>query len=440
MLLGPTDAARPWPAALVWGAAFGVGLAAWTTLLFVASLLGAVPRPWFAALALPFVLALGGRRLGAGGASAALPPGATALRWTPADFALAAAAILLWLSATAQALVEPVAEWDVLAIWGLKGRILAAESVAASPYFHDLTRAYSHLDYPLGWPFALSWIWSFTGADDLLAVKWLAPATLAALLAALAGALAARIGRRPALAATAAVAAIPMLAANGARLLADTPLALHLLLFALALAGARAGDRRALRLAAWSFTGLVTTKNEGLLLALVFAAAWAVAGRRREAEDRPVPHARKLVDLAPALGAILWLLFRATLPRVHANSGEILSAAALGRAWDHFGETLRGGLGYLANPTDWLLFWPLVAAALLAGARQIVRRRELAATALALATAALAYAVVLAGHDFGVATILEQAGSRLALQLAPAAAWLAAAAAFANEAAPAADG
>jgi hypothetical protein len=83
----------------------------------------------------------------------------------------------------AVSLLEPLVEWDVIAIWALKGKVLLHESVNGSAYFHDVSKAYSHLDYPLLWPLAMSWVWCWAGEPNLEVVKALAPALLCALAA-----------------------------------------------------------------------------------------------------------------------------------------------------------------------------------------------------------------------------------------------------------------
>src|SRR5262249_37475285 len=69
------------------------------------------------------------------------------------------------------------------AIWALKAKILLHEPASSSSYFSDLSRAYSHLDYPLLWPLAIAWAWTAVGEADLTAVKVLAPALLLAFAA-----------------------------------------------------------------------------------------------------------------------------------------------------------------------------------------------------------------------------------------------------------------
>lgn len=168
------------------GTSFALGLI-WMTLgLFVASQVGIRPSvvsglafvvtPWLVALAL-------GR-----GLRLASPPdrvreahefhGSTAT--TVCEWALGIGIAATWLAVALVSIYEPLADWDVLAIWAYKGKLLLAESISETRYFQDPSRAYSHLDYPLLWPLAMSWMWTLGRAGDLFDPKILAPAVFAA--------------------------------------------------------------------------------------------------------------------------------------------------------------------------------------------------------------------------------------------------------------------
>lgn len=74
------------------------------------------------------------------------------------------------------ALAFPIYEWDAFAIWGLKAKVLAMESLRSDPiYFHDLSFSYSHLDYPLLLPFLIAGVYGITGCTDDQAAKIIFP-------------------------------------------------------------------------------------------------------------------------------------------------------------------------------------------------------------------------------------------------------------------------
>tara|TARA_B100000315_G_scaffold41491_1_gene36404 strand:+ start:24519 stop:25886 length:1368 start_codon:yes stop_codon:yes gene_type:complete len=65
------------------------------------------------------------------------------------------------------ALAFPLFEWDAFAIWGLKAKVLALESLRyPSEYFYDHSLSYSHQDYPLLFPFLVSGVYGAIGYVD----------------------------------------------------------------------------------------------------------------------------------------------------------------------------------------------------------------------------------------------------------------------------------
>src|SRR5205085_7016051 len=178
---------RRWVLAAKLGLSFGVGLATLTLTLFLASLCGVKPSPW---LGLSELIALWAIVFAA--------KRKQLFEWLTQSDRVHHVAEPFWIRMVEVALVifvigivsvvaavtilEPIVEWDVMGIWALKAKVLLHEPVLASGYFRDLSKAYSHLDYPLLWPMAMAWIWSWNGESDLASVKVLGIALLASFL------------------------------------------------------------------------------------------------------------------------------------------------------------------------------------------------------------------------------------------------------------------
>ncbi|MFN7942532.1 MAG: glycosyltransferase family 39 protein [Thermoanaerobaculia bacterium] len=412
------------PLALRLAGAFVAGLATLSAFLHLASLAGASVTPILAALAVgPLVLAAMGLARRRRGRLGGRTEPATERPWSASEVALAVLALALLAVPAALAAVEPVVEWDAVAIWGLKARELARHSLAHSTLLHDPARAYAHLDYPLLWPFVLAWVWSLAGVDRLTAVPLAGWAIAAATVGLLYGALRALLERRSALAAAAAVAALPILGAKSIRLLADPVAGLFLLAWVAgsALYLARR-DRGALALAGFALAGLLTTKNEGLGLAAIGVAVFAVGLGLR----RPLAWRELGAGLAPALLAVPALAVARSLPHLHHNTGAEISPASLLAHGDRWREVLARLPGELLARDDWGFFWPLAAlGALLALARRPGGDAARPAALMVL----LPWPLIVAGfvgHELPPALLMDVAASRLALQLAPAAAFVAA--------------
>lgn len=334
--------------------------------------------------------------------------------WTPVDVALAGLTGLLVVLAATVAALEPIAEWDTVAIWAFKARLAATGALVGGRVLADPALAYAHLDYPLLWPLALAADPAFGGTNAIVAGRLLAPALLASGCALLFVLLEPTVGRRAALAAAVLLASLPIATAEAIRGQADLPLAVVLLAAAGALARGRLEeDRLATRIGAVALVALPLVKSEGAALAAAVA-IFELARRR--------PPARRALLGSLAAAAILllgpWAALRSTLPALHhhAQLGEIVAG------WGHVLERLAPlALAiprYLLAPSDWGLFWPLVVLALAAAALLGREGRRPLARAAAPALALPFYALVLLTHALAIEELAEVTLSRLALGFA----------------------
>jgi hypothetical protein len=413
-----------WPPLGRLGLGFGLGLLAVPHALFLASLLGLTPgwgigigvalAAWGAAFAVRGRTALAAGMLARAEPAAVRSRGRVALEWALRGLILASCGLAGWL-----ALEEPLVEWDVLAIWAYKARILLGAPLFPGDWLADPTRAYAHLDYPLLWPFAMSWIWTGAGSADLLAVKWLAPALLFAFAATFHALLSRSVDRTTALLFTALLMGTPMLLSQSVRLQADVPLAY----FASA-AGAlvylwlRGRCPDGVRLAGLFACGALLTKNEGMALYAVLGAATAVALCFRGDAKLRRSAALWLLGL-PALLTSPWFALRAGIPKLHEDYASRLAPPML---WENAGripEILSGALGYLGAPQDWLFVWPALALLLVATAGHWWRRPALLYLLALAELPLLLYVGVFAVTPWQPAVLMEAAASRLLLHSFP---------------------
>lgn len=410
-----------WPIALRLSVAFVVGQVVLGAVLLAASLAGYAVRETVGAIVAATIAGTIGRFAGA-----ARPPGRWVRRapgpeWQPVERALVVALIVLLAIPLVIAATAPIAEWDVVAIWGLKARALVDQPIGVAELFQDPSRAYSHLDYPLLWPLVLAWVWSFTGPEDLVAVGLSGGAVLLALVGLLYGTLRVATPRRTALFAVVALVATPLVSIKSIRLLADPVVALfELALVAGCLLYFEREDRGALVLAGFAGAGLWTTKNEGLGLLAIVACCFGAAALRRGLSGR----GRELaLAVAPFAAVVPWLVVSADLPRLHHNQGWEL-VRGLGGGLERLGDVARTLPPALFDLSDWALFWPLAAVAAFAAAARGRPSTALVAAAFAVALPWPLVVLGLAGHELPVPVIVDLAASRLALQLAPATAFV----------------
>ncbi|MEO8276642.1 MAG: hypothetical protein ABI639_10495 [Thermoanaerobaculia bacterium] len=277
--------------------------------------------------------------------------------WTLGE-KLAAAGIVSALAVLgAIAVLEPAVEWDLLAIWGYKAKVLLAGGDWLAR-LRDPAFAYAHADYPLAWPSALA-LASTPGVGNvgggLFGVVLLASA------AAFGAAIVRPWGRRAALVAAALIVMLPIAGAQAVHSLADLPLATLVLIAGGALARwTSAGDRSTLALGALATAGLPLVKQEGIALALAVAAIalWRSAhGTRRRAASF-LSAAFVVIDLP-------WLILRTSLPAGAANSLLDMTPARAVAGLSRLPELAALLPVYLGASADWGALWLLVGLALL---------------------------------------------------------------------------
>src|SRR3990167_5411547 len=202
----------------------------------------------------------------------------------------------------------PLYEWDALAIWGLKAKVVYFEPVRQAAYFHDASKIYSHPDYPLGLPFLTAGLYGLLGGVDEIWGKAMLPCLFFAFVFVLYQGLRECVDRRVALVLACATAYLPTVIRWAGAGTADAVLTLYI-------AGSlyywmrwfrRPESSEWLLAAFFSAFGLFT-KTEGLATALAIGLAAALAA----------PRGRRRVAIyyggVVALISTPWVLFQQTL-------------------------------------------------------------------------------------------------------------------------------
>ncbi len=160
------------------GLTWALGMAGYTTLIFVLSLVG-IPWsfPCWIALAIAVCIWFCGIRI----ICSARTPHATPCRVPIVAIGLGTAVVQVgfafWF-----AFRSPLALWDAWAIWALKGRVFALGGVQLG-YFHNPNLTFTHLDYPLNVPLMEAVLYRITGISATWLVVLIGPISLTALLA-----------------------------------------------------------------------------------------------------------------------------------------------------------------------------------------------------------------------------------------------------------------
>ena len=412
---------RRWNLPAKIGLSFGFGLVVVTITLFMLSLCGTKPAPWIGlieAISLSgFVIGMQRDKL---------------CHWLPqkdegldrgfgiriSEGALVLFIVVLVLVVSAVALLEPIVEWDMMAIWGLKAKVLLHEPIIVSPYFSDVSKVYSHLDYPLLWPFAMTWVWSWIGNADLVKVKVLAPVLLSGFLLLFFGLLRRNRSRLCALFFTAVLAGIPFLLTQTARMMADVPLAFFAFgAFVCCYFWLESKQPDDLRIAAAFTVGMLFTKNEGIGLWLILGVMLIIT-LVIERRIKLLQPAAIWVGVIPALVTLPWFVFRLGIPKIHEDYGDKINPVYFLNNLSRAGEVLANSPRFFFNWDDWLIFWPLALLLLILTLTQSLRfpLRFLLLTAV-LPLLMFGYIYVIAPWD--LRELMEVTANRLLLQIAP---------------------
>lgn len=259
----------------------------------------------------------------------------------------------------------PIFDWDALAIWGFKAKLLYLTPLYPRPWYFDEVRySATHLDYPLLMPMSLAGAYGTMRQQNEPLARFIFPLLLAGQILILYTGARMFLSRVPALFITAATTCAPLSIQQASLGSAD----LHLATF---IAGAavylmrwsRFHSRADAVLAALFSLFAALTKSEGLplafILAALFLASWAFSPLRKPARPHPIVFATILFS-----GIAIWLIYRAGIPHIDENYPAQIRPTVLisnsSRAFPILGHFVRHMSAIRNFGALWLLV-PLIA-------------------------------------------------------------------------------
>ena len=316
---------------------------------------------------------------------------------------------------TYTSVVVPMDEWDAMAIWGLKAKVVYQEPVRAASYFHDPAKSYSHVDYPLGLPFLTAGLYGILGGYENTWGKAVLPCIYLAFVFLPLGFLTEKLGRPAAGALTAAAAVTPAVIRWAGAGTADCVLMMYVTGTLIFLARWIEGGPRSDMALAILFSAFgVFTKNEGLPIVLALGISVGLAappGRRRGA----VIYAAGVLVLS-----LPWLLFLQTLPQTKENYWARAAVGQIIPHLDRLGVILPAWAAEAVQFKNWSGTWLILAASAAVGARAFMEgstRFLWFALLQIFAVYVLAYVVT----PYDVNHLMSVSLTRLSLHLLPAA-------------------
>lgn len=326
---------------------------------------------------------------------ALLPQGAGPRLATVALWALTLLALAMVVH---QGLLRPVFQFDAVARWMFKAKVLHFDGTLLGPISTSAEFAFTHQRYPPLVSHVANLPALISGSFDDRLASAIFPWFSVALAGILHGVLSRWVGPLSGAVAAAWFASLPMVwflvsppaGAGAASAMADLPLALFGAAAAFA-ACDQLDSKRGGALEVGLLLGLTSLcKNEGLPLVAAVLLGWMLA--------RPSHWRRVLAAgaLAVALNLALWTHVALTLPALDEHYPAQLTWAALSEGWQRLGVVLPALAAHLLALPAWNITWPaLLLLMALGAARLLTPRARLLAVAVTVQCAAyvLAYLI-----------------------------------------------
>jgi len=266
----------------------------------------------------------------------------------------------------------PVHNIDAIAIWELKAKVLSQESVKQTDYFTDLTKSYSHLDYPLLLPLYVAGFYSLSGVMESRSAQFAHVFFYLTFLCLLYSALRHYLSRTPVLILLTVYFSAPLLMSQSAAGLADLPLMIFYLGAVMSVGFWRKShSSKDLLMAALMLAFLCFTKNEGYALAIIICAV--LIGQMLLRKEFPYLKKAGLLFLIAAAITLPWFIFLQSIPKTHENYAARLALSGIFSQLNRIPTILHSFFTAVLSLNQWGAFWVVFIAFSIAGARSFKR-------------------------------------------------------------------
>ncbi len=278
----------------------------------------------------------------------------------------------LWV--IAQTLPYPVHSHDAVANYALKAKIFFEAGGIPRDFFSWSHITVAHPDYPLLLPLAMTWVYVFTGLNDVL-VRLLMPLFYAGLLVVFFSRVTDLFSRRYALLMTFLLATVPQVSDYATIIHADLLLTAFVTIGALYMMSyIRKGDNFHIMMASFMMGSSLWIKNEAMVFSAVFAFVLLMFLLKTDKSARKKVF-RDILRAAALMFfiAVPWFIVRASsgVVNVDLDLGSLTPA----RVWEnvkHIPTLLYLFQQEVFGPKKWNIFWVIFFAALLWKRKKLV--------------------------------------------------------------------
>lgn len=258
----------------------------------------------------------------------------------------------------------PLHEWDAIAIWGLKAKVVYHEPIREAAYFRDLTKSYSHLDYPLGPSFLTAGVYGMLGGVNDIWGKSILSCVYLAFVFLMFNCLCEKMDRWLAFALSTAAAFTPAVIRWAGAGTADFVLMMYI-------AGAvgflyrwlEKGQRADFVIAILFSSFCVFTKHEGLPISLALGISLGLASPRGKR------HWAVLYLISVLAVSLPWFGFLQTLPQTQENYWMRMTAGHIIPNLDRLKVILPAFMAETVQFKNWGGIWILLAVSAVLGRR-----------------------------------------------------------------------
>ncbi|MBN4074078.1 glycosyltransferase family 39 protein [bacterium AH-315-E10] len=309
--------------------------------------------------------------------------------------------------------------WDAYAVWGIKGKVLATESLRETTFFSNLLHHYNHVDYPFLHPLMISVFYGLSGEFNELGIKLFFPLSYLMLMVFLYHEF--RRLLKPSLVFTLCIlfiALTPELLIWSTTGHAELSLVCHYTLsIAFILRWMKSGEIRDIIIASLFAAFLLFTKNEGMVIFAILVLVVLVQCLKNKAQlKKDFP----LFVLLPIVLLVPYMMWSYNLDVENVYTSQLTGAAAEGYL-ARLPIIIKTMAVELLNIRRWSLLFPLLLCLLIMNRTQLLKDKRLQMLLMMLGLHLLGYATVYMISPNDVVWHMQTSLQRLILHVTPAA-------------------
>ena len=312
----------------------------------------------------------------------------------------------------------PISNWDAIAIWSLKAKILFNETIKHSNYFFEPSKSFSHLDYPLLVPFVQVYLYSILGYIDDRLVKIIFPIFFVCILLTLYFAQRRYFSRIHSLVFASFLSTLIPFIIETSSGYADVPLTLFYFLSVVYLyVWIKEGKLKYILLAALFSSFMVFTKNEGLGLLVINILVLLIFNIFNYKNERIK---QSLIYVLISVLLILpWMIFRQRISILTENYLAHFNILGIINNLDRVNIVFVRFIQEFINVSKWNIMWILLVITIFINIKNIFKNTAIFLLLFIICHLSLYYFIYIITPWENVSALIDSSLERLLIHVAP---------------------